>query len=42
MHATIEEQVRKQRISKHTIIGVLLETVFSVAAVPRLYNEDLR
>jgi hypothetical protein len=28
-HATIEEPVSKQRIGKHIIIGVLLETVFS-------------
>jgi hypothetical protein len=27
--ATIEESVSKQRISKHTKIGVLLETMFS-------------
>jgi hypothetical protein len=30
MHTTIEEPVSKQRISKHTRIGVLLETVFSI------------
>jgi hypothetical protein len=40
--AAIEEPVSKQLIGKHTTIGVLLETVFSVGAVPRLYNENLR
>jgi hypothetical protein len=38
----IEEPVSKQWIGKHTTIGVLLETVFSVGAAPSLYNEDLR
>jgi hypothetical protein len=38
----IEELVSKQRISKNTIIGVLLEKMFSVGAAPRLYKEDLR
>jgi hypothetical protein len=42
MHATIEVTVSKQRIGKHTTIEVLLETVFSVGATPRLYNEDFR
>jgi hypothetical protein len=42
MHATIEEPVSKQRNGKHTTIGVLLETVFSVEAAMRLYNKDLR
>jgi hypothetical protein len=42
MHATIEEPISKQRIGKHTTIEVLLETVLSVGAAPRLYNEDLR
>jgi hypothetical protein len=40
-HAT-EEPVFKQRIGKHTMIEVLLETVFSVGAAPRINNEDLR
>jgi hypothetical protein len=39
---TIEEPVSKQRIGKHTTTGVLLETVFSVGAATRVYNEDLR
>jgi hypothetical protein len=30
VHATIGEPVSKQGIGKHTKIGVLLETVFSV------------
>jgi hypothetical protein len=42
MHATIQGSVSKQRICKHTTIGVLLETVFSARAASRLYNEDLR
>jgi hypothetical protein len=41
MYTTIEEPVSKQRICKHTTIGVLLETVFSVGSASRLYNEDL-
>jgi hypothetical protein len=32
-HATTEEPVSKQRIGKHTTIGVFLETVFSVRFV---------
>jgi hypothetical protein len=42
MQATIEKPVSKQRNGKHTTIGVLLETVFSVEAVTRLHNKDLR
>jgi hypothetical protein len=41
MRPTIEEPMSKQRIGKHTAIGVLV-TVFSVRAATRLYNEDLR
>jgi hypothetical protein len=33
--ATIEESVSNQRIGKHTTIGVLLETVFSVGVTPK-------
>jgi hypothetical protein len=42
VHTTIEEPVSKQRIGKHTTIGVLLENVFSVSGAPKLYNKDLR
>jgi hypothetical protein len=39
-HATIEDPVFNQRIDKHTAIGVLLETVFSVRFVQNGYNEE--
>jgi hypothetical protein len=35
-HVTTEEPVSKQRIGKHTTIGVLLETVFSIQSVSKL------
>jgi hypothetical protein len=37
-HATIEEPVSKQQISKHAI-GVLLEAVFSVRSMQSGYKE---
>jgi hypothetical protein len=40
-HATREEPVSKQRIGKHTTIGVLLETVFSVRSLQSCYKEEL-
>jgi hypothetical protein len=40
-HATIERLVFKQRIDKHSIIGVLLETVFPVRPVRSGYKEEL-
>jgi hypothetical protein len=36
---TIEEPVSKQWIDKHTTIGVLLETVFSVRSMKKGYKE---
>jgi hypothetical protein len=36
----MEEPVFKQRIDKHKMIGVFLETVFSMGAAPRIYNEE--
>jgi hypothetical protein len=39
MHATIEEPISKQPIGKHTTIGVLLETVFSIRSVQRGFTE---
>jgi hypothetical protein len=38
--ATIEEHVSKQRISKHTAIGVLLERVFSIRSLQSGYKEE--
>jgi hypothetical protein len=38
--ATIEAPIPKQRIGKHTSIGVLLEMVFSVRSVQSGYNEE--
>jgi hypothetical protein len=35
----VEEPVSKQQISKHTTIGVLLETMFSVWSVQSGYKE---
>jgi hypothetical protein len=40
MHATIEEPVSKKRIGKQTIIGVLLEAMFSVRPVQSGYTEE--
>jgi hypothetical protein len=40
MHATIEEPVSKQWIGKHTTIGVLLETLFSIRSVQSGYKEE--
>jgi hypothetical protein len=37
MHANIEEPVSKQRIGKHTSIGILLEAVFSLRSVQGSY-----
>jgi hypothetical protein len=39
-HGAIEEPVSKQRIGKHTTIGVLLETVFSVRSLQSSYKEE--
>jgi hypothetical protein len=41
-HATTEETVSKHLKGKHTKIGVLLETVFSVRSVQSDYNRELR
>jgi hypothetical protein len=38
----IDEPISTQRFGKNTTIEVLLETVFSMWAVPRLYKENLR
>jgi hypothetical protein len=38
-HATIEESFPEQQLGKHTTIGVLLETVFSVQLVQNGYKE---
>jgi hypothetical protein len=40
MHAAIEKPISKQRVGKHTTIGVLLETVFSVWSVQSAYKEE--
>jgi hypothetical protein len=39
-HATMEEPVSKQRIGKHTTIGVLLDTVFSIRSLQSGYKEE--
>jgi hypothetical protein len=41
-HATIEDPVSKQRIEKHTTIGVLLETVFYCRSLQSGYKEEFR
>jgi hypothetical protein len=40
-HTTIEEPVSTKHIGKHTTIGILLETVFSVRCVKSGYKEEL-
>jgi hypothetical protein len=39
-HGTIEEPVSKQRIGKHTTIGVLSETMFSIRSLQSGYKEE--
>jgi hypothetical protein len=39
-HAIIEQPVSKERIGKHTAIGVLFETVFSVRSVKVVIKES--
>jgi hypothetical protein len=39
-HVTIELYFSKQRISKYTIIGTILEMVFSVLSVQSGYKEE--
>jgi hypothetical protein len=34
-YATVEEPVSKQRIGKHTTIGVCLETVFAIWSIAK-------
>jgi hypothetical protein len=38
--ATIEDPVSKQRIGKHTTIGILWENVFSIRLVQSGYKEE--
>jgi hypothetical protein len=40
MKAQAKEPVSKQRIGRHTAIGVLLEMMFSVLPVQGGYKED--
>jgi hypothetical protein len=40
MHTTIDESVSKQRIGKHTTVGVFLEMMFYIQSVQSCYKEE--